>query len=70
MATDNQGRIKPLMPIGFTTGVFPDEIPPAGSLTIQTTEGDFTFAINSQSVAVLKQVIAHLDTVVNPNRTT
>ena len=65
MGEDNGKLVKPLMPIGFTTGVFPDEIPPAGSLTIQTKEGDYIFAINSQSVAVLKEVVAHLDTVVN-----
>jgi hypothetical protein len=70
MAAGEGKQIKPLMPTGFSTGVFPDENPPVASLTIDTTDGSYTFAINDESCAILKEVIAHLDTVVNPKRAT
>ena len=65
MAAGEGKQIKPLMPIGFSTGVFPDETPPVASLTIDTTDGSYTFAINDESCAILKEVVAHLETVVN-----
>ncbi|KQZ26575.1 hypothetical protein ASD50_04005 [Mesorhizobium sp. Root552] len=65
MAERDGKRIKPLIPVGFSTGVFPDETPPVASLTIDTKEGSYTFAINNESCAILKEVVAHLETVVN-----
>jgi hypothetical protein len=64
MSAEKDKRIKPLMPVGFSTGVFPDETPPVASLTIDTKDGSYTFAINDESCAILKEVVAHLETVV------
>lgn len=67
MAADKKTEfIKPLMPKGFRTGVFPDENPPVGSLTIETEDRDYTFAINAESCDVLKEVVAHLEKIVKP----
>lgn len=68
MGVDKDRRIKPLMPTGFRTDVFPDETPPVASLTIDTEDGSYTFAINDESCAILKEVVAHLETVVNQHK--
>jgi hypothetical protein len=68
MAERERKRIKPLMPVGFSTGVFPDETPPVASLTIDTKDGAYTFAINDESCAILKEVVTHLEAVTNQHK--
>lgn len=51
----------PLMPTGIRCGLIPDNQTPVGTLTFETAEGPFTFAINPQASRILKEALRMID---------